>query len=856
MSSVCRQCSRSQPGVAQFCWFDGAPLAGSKGPINPGQAPFPSPFVFDANFACSNFDQLALACQARWSKGVEHLRQGNFVSFFRGMGRADLAFAAKEAAQFPDLERGLDQLLDKIPTQSLQAPQLRVQPTELNLGIAQVGADRTFDLHLENLGMRLIYGTVSSDVPWMAVGEGRSERIVQFAAETHLPVTIRGANLRAGLKPLDGHLTIDANAGQVVVAVKLEVPCVPFPEAGTLQGALTPRQIAEKAKANPKAAFPFFESGAVAQWFGKNGWKYPVQGPTMPGLAGIQQFFEALGLAKPPKVQCAAIAIQLKGDPGTTLFHEIVVSTEESRPVFGYATADQDWIDGTSCTPAGRTAAIRLKVAVPNRPGETLTANVTVHGNGNQRFSLPLALAISRKAAPASPPPLPGPAATFSPVSSEAVIEFGPAALVAPSPPGAFTAQPPVSAAPAPMEPVLLADESESESPNSSALPGWLLDGIVGGTLAFALLLVLMIDLLSAPKAPPAAGPNTLEVRVVSNQDRKQEAKRLKLAMVPTHREFVKSTGDWLAWDDMGKLLRELGEGFQFDEVIPQQIVQNPEILNNYNVLFLTCAPGGEELKDILQRYVANGGTLYASDWRYDAVAAAFPERVDFRTKGMGLKQRVEADVVDPSLRELIGPKIALQFDLNEWKTAAFGGPETSILIRGDYMRQRSKLDRTGRLDSAPLLVKFGVGKGMVIFTSFHNEKQNSEIERKLLQFLVFSLVNAQAETEMNAAISQGGFSPAKSNLLSTPKENPSVTKTFRLERPGSLVFALGFRNEGAKLALHIRSPQGKEYQWEGESTVVLEAPNAPAGDWTYTVTAKKVPYDNFPFNVTVAEKR
>jgi hypothetical protein len=59
--------------------------------------------------------------------------------------------------------------------------------------------------------------------------------------------------------------------------------------------------------------------------------------------------------------------------------------------------------------------------------------------------------------------------------------------------------------------------------------------------------------------------------------------------------------------------------------------------------------------------------------------------------------------------------------------------------------------------------------------------------------------------------------------VLSTPKNNPSVTKTFQYSKAGPLRIALGIRNEGARLKLHLRSPDGKEFSWEGSATVVLE---------------------------------
>src|SRR5438477_4560219 len=112
MSLVCAQCSRVNPDEAAYCFNDGAALAGrAGGPINAGTAPFPNQFVFPDGLACRNFDQFALACQQNWSSAIDLLKQGFVGSFFGGMGRVDLAMAAKEAAQYPDLNRGLDQLL-------------------------------------------------------------------------------------------------------------------------------------------------------------------------------------------------------------------------------------------------------------------------------------------------------------------------------------------------------------------------------------------------------------------------------------------------------------------------------------------------------------------------------------------------------------------------------------------------------------------------------------------------------------------------------------------------------------------------------------------------------------------------
>ena len=143
----------------------------------------------------------------------------------------------------------------------------------------------------------------------------------------------------------------------------------------------------------------------------------------------------------------------------------------------------------------------------------------------------------------------------------------------------------------------------------------------------------------------------------------------------------------------MGKLLNELGDGYRYDELTIQAIATKPKKLAEYDVVFLTCAGGGEdEIKDALFQYVAGGGILYASDWRFDAVAKAFPDMVAPNLIGEGIKQQVEADIVDPSLSEALGSKkIHLEFNLRQWKAAAFAGPRVKKLIQGTYIQERTR---------------------------------------------------------------------------------------------------------------------------------------------------------------------
>ncbi|HEY7329451.1 MAG TPA: hypothetical protein VH592_17565 [Gemmataceae bacterium] len=399
MVQTCSKCSRANPAEAVYCYYDGFVLGGHSrngGPVAVGAQAFGHPFVFPGGRQCRSFDELAIACQEQWTDARDLLRQGYLEHFFGGLGRVDLALAAKEAAKFPDPDLGLNQLLDKLPSQVLAEPRLSLETQEINLGLLEVGGQRQFHLHLENQGMRLISGTITTaDAPWLAIGDAAAnQKHFHFQYDLDVPISVRGDKLRANNKPLTGHLEVESNGGSFIVTVRAQVPVKAF-ASGALAGAKSPRQAAEKAKANSKEAAALFESGAVADWYKANGWTYPVQGPAASGLGAIQQFFEALGLTAPPKVEISTDRIDLSGSPGEQLQYTLQVKSQEKRPVYAHAVSNQPWLEVSRAKLAGRLATINLTVpAVPDKEGETLNARLIVQSNGNQRFVLPVTLQV------------------------------------------------------------------------------------------------------------------------------------------------------------------------------------------------------------------------------------------------------------------------------------------------------------------------------------------------------------------------------------------------------------------------------------------------------------------------------
>jgi hypothetical protein len=404
MPLVCRNCKRANPPEAHYCYWDGAVLDGqarASGPIAVGAQPFLSPFVFPSGRQCRNFDELVRTCYSEWKEALELLRKGYLEGFFGAQGRADLALAAKQAHGAADLDRGLDDLLSKLPCSTRESAKLFAQPQEVSLGQIARSADRRFVLHIENQGMGLLHGTVAcDDSAWLALGEGAGSprKVFQCLNEFALTVQVHGKALRAGNKTQEGRISIESNGGSMVIIVRVDVPVTPFP-SGALAGATSPRQVAEKAKANPKEAAQSFESGAVAAWYESNGWIYPVQGPASSGLGAIQQFFEALGLVKAPVVEISETSIHLQGAPGASLEHVLQVQAREKRPVFAHATTGVPWLRIGRIVLGGRTARIPLKVpSVPASPGEQLHGKVQVTSNGHQRFVVEVSLTVAGRA--------------------------------------------------------------------------------------------------------------------------------------------------------------------------------------------------------------------------------------------------------------------------------------------------------------------------------------------------------------------------------------------------------------------------------------------------------------------------
>ncbi len=402
--TLCPACSKANPATANYCYYDGRHLSheGQEGPLRVGTLPLLVPFHFPDGQSCTNFNQLALACDARWDEARGLLADGTWQSFFGTIGRLDLAVAAKQAVKEPDLDVGLSQLLEKFPADpnALRRPQLALLSTEENLGALTPGTDHRFDLMITNRGLLVLRGMVTTNCEWLSFGDGTGPALKMFQTRGiyTLPVRVLGNKLHARELPLQGEIVIDTNGGAIALPVRAVVAVRPFPSGthanNSLAGARSPREIAVKARAHPQEAAALFEQGAVKAWYAGNGWTYPVQTTQASGKGAVQQFFEALGLTKPPRLVIDTERVLCEGMVGQRLTKRVTISTEESRVVYAQAWSNQNWITVGPGKSQGNKLTIPLLIEVPPRPGETFHADVTIQGNGQQQFVVPVTLAV------------------------------------------------------------------------------------------------------------------------------------------------------------------------------------------------------------------------------------------------------------------------------------------------------------------------------------------------------------------------------------------------------------------------------------------------------------------------------
>jgi hypothetical protein len=201
------------------------------------------------------------------------------------------------------------------------------------------------------------------------------------------------------------------------------------------------------------------------------------------------------------------------------------------------------------------------------------------------------------------------------------------------------------------------------------------------------------------------------------------------LARIGNQKVYVTRPGN----DNIGAILTSMGVEFE-----PFQ--------GNFdcNLLFVNCGTADQIDPRALAAFVQAGGCLYASDHADYLISQAFPGIFDFAGH-VGAAGQVRADVVDPELKDVLGARIEIEFDLSAW--AVLRGGRAEPLLVSAKGSQHAGL---------PIMAYVEYDKGAIFFTCFHNKAQTSNREKQLLQLLVvkqFSTTSGQSFEQSGRAL-------------------------------------------------------------------------------------------------------
>lgn len=184
----------------------------------------------------------------------------------------------------------------------------------------------------------------------------------------------------------------------------------------------------------------------------------------------------------------------------------------------------------------------------------------------------------------------------------------------------------------------------------------------------------------------------------------------------------------WGEWDQIENILTTIGVSYTFyDSSQQQQLLTDPTEMAMYDIIFLNCgfnehyldATAYQHLRD----FVANGGSVYASDWAYDALEVGWPMFVDYYQDDAVLQDAQDAgnfnglvNVVEPSLQAALNGRSAVS--ISSCCTGIdSAGAGTTVYLEGDRLNDGG---------THPFFVSFepSPGSGTVMYTDFHNNGQ------------------------------------------------------------------------------------------------------------------------------------
>jgi hypothetical protein len=397
---VCPRCQRLNPGDAVYCYHDGNLLRmeGVKG--TPATGLLTNEFVFPSKRRCATLDDFVQGCQYEWEEARDLLKQGEFSRYFDGIGRKDLARAARDAEKLPDPDIALHTFLGALPASSVKGPKLDVLPRRIILNKVKPGEVKQVEVKIVNQGNGLLQGklTVTEGSQWfrVAFGGDSGHCDIKTAQEDEIVFVVDTRTLAAPAS-YSARLTVITNGGVTEVPIRLDLGATPFAIA-PFKGASTPREMAERMRANPKGAVPLLENGEIQKWFTANGWAFPSMGVPTRGIAAVQQFFEGMGLSKPPALHLTETEVNCLCVFPEVVPRQVILFTQSKKWVYAVADTDVYWLKILTpqfSGPQQATLAFEVDSSLMEE-GEVHQGYIHLTANAGQQMSIRVIVDVQR----------------------------------------------------------------------------------------------------------------------------------------------------------------------------------------------------------------------------------------------------------------------------------------------------------------------------------------------------------------------------------------------------------------------------------------------------------------------------
>ncbi len=212
----------------------------------------------------------------------------------------------------------------------------------------------------------------------------------------------------------------------------------------------------------------------------------------------------------------------------------------------------------------------------------------------------------------------------------------------------------------------------------------------------------------------------------------------------PTVLDIAVVTGDF---DDFDEVLEGIGvldytliDGGHRGQL--ESFLLDPDAMAEHDLIFFNggCIESGifYDLDDAdnpippqvianVQAYVEQGGFVYASDWAYDIVEQAWPDKLDFLgvdhvpdSAQLGNAQVVQASISNEVLGQFLDDEdgtMQVLYDLPVWPPLEQVSHTVSTHLLGTVTYREAGVDIP--IPSSPMMVSFNGGGGKVVFSTF-----------------------------------------------------------------------------------------------------------------------------------------